>query len=158
MAFRFMGMRPFSSKVFVQGIPAEWDEHEVNARFSIAGPLNRVHFVKSAQGLRTGKVVIEYTNKDSADNAISRFDNKAVDGLICAVKPFYTKQDEKPRKNESMLARRVYLMNLQYETTNAEIESLVSEFAAVDQVVIPRDKTGLTRGYAFVYLEKEGDV
>ena len=62
MAFTFMGMRPFSSKVFVQGIPAEWDEHEVNARFSIAGPLNRVHFVKSAQGLRTGKVVIEYAN------------------------------------------------------------------------------------------------
>ena len=96
----------------MQGIPPEWDEHEVNARFSIAGPLNRVHFVKSAQGLRTGKVVIEYTNKDSADKAITRFDNKAVDGLICHVKPFFTKQDEKPRKNESMLARRVYLMNL----------------------------------------------
>ena len=91
MAFTFMGMRPFSSRVFVQGIPADWDEHEVNARFSIAGPLNRVHFVKSAQGLKTGKVVIEYGNKESVDKAINRFDNKAVDGLICLVKPFFTK-------------------------------------------------------------------
>ena len=91
MAFTLMGLRSFSSRVFVQGIPVDWDEHEVNARFSLAGPLNRVHFVKSAQGLRTGKVVIEYASKDSADKAISRFDNQAVDGLICYVKPFFTK-------------------------------------------------------------------
>ena len=35
---------------------------------------------------------------------------------------------------------------------------MVSEFAPVDKVVIPRDRAGLTRGYAFVYLENERDV
>ena len=39
-----------------------------------------------------------------------------------------------------MLARRVYLMNVPYVATNSELESLVTEFAPVDQVVIPRDK------------------
>lgn len=57
-----------------------------------------------------------------------------------------------------MLARRVYLMNVPYASTNREIESLVSEFAPVDQVVIPRDRSGLARGYAFVYLQQESDV
>ena len=49
-------------------------------------------------------------------------------------------KDDDARRAPSMLARRVYLMNLPYEATNREIEDLVSEFAAVDQVVIPRDK------------------
>lgn len=47
---------------------------------------------------------------------------------------------ESPRKAESMLARRVYLMNVPYSASIADISSLVSEFAPVDQVVIPRDK------------------
>ena len=57
-----------------------------------------------------------------------------------------------------MLARRVYLMNVSYSTSNSEIESFVNEFAPVDQVVIPRDKSGLARGFAFVYLKDAKDV
>lgn len=57
-----------------------------------------------------------------------------------------------------MLARRVYLMNIPYSATSAELEKLCSEFAPVDQVVIPRDKAGLSRGFAFVYLENASDV
>ena len=74
---------------------------------------------------------------------MSRFDNQAIDGKICTVKPFINKENngsDNPRKNESMLARRVYLMNVPYVATNSELESLVTEFAPVDQVVIPRDK------------------
>ena len=137
--------RLISTKVFVRGIPVEWDENEISARFSIAGPLERVHFVKSSQGLKTGKVVIEYKEESNADQAVARFDNQIVDGLICSCKPFINKQnmnikDDDARRAPSMLARRVYLMNLPYEATNREIEDLVSEFAPVDQVVIPRDK------------------
>ena len=55
------GSRLFNSKVFVQGIPVDWDENEINARFSLVGKLDNVHFVKSSTGARTGKVVIEYT-------------------------------------------------------------------------------------------------
>lgn len=57
-----------------------------------------------------------------------------------------------------MLARRVYLMNVPYSATAADLESLVSEFAPVDQVVIPRDKAGLSRGFAFAYLKSAKDV
>ena len=86
-------LRLMSTKVFVQGIPVEWDENEIGARFSIAGPLERVHFVRSAQGLKTGKVVIEYQEASSAEQAVTRFDNQIVDGLIASVKPFINKQN-----------------------------------------------------------------
>ena len=156
-------LRMFNTKVFVQGLPTEWDENEINARFSLAGPLERVHFVKSAQGLKTGKVVLEYQESSNAEQAVARFDNQIVDGLICSCKPFINKKnmvvkDDDARRSKSMLARRVYLMNVPYSASNREIEQLVSEFAPVDQVVIPRDKAGLARGFAFVYLESAQDV
>lgn len=145
----------------MQGIPNDWDQNEINARFSLVGSLQSVHFVKNSAGSKTGKVVIEYTEKDSADQAVARFDNQAIEGQVCKVKPFINNEnmgDDSSRKNASMLARRVYLMNIPYSATSAELERLCSEFAPVDQVVIPRDKAGLSRGFAFVYLENAGDV
>ena len=128
----------------MQGIPADWDEHEINARFSLAGQISQVHFIKSATGQKTGKLCIEYAEESSAEKAISRFNNQAVEGQVCTVKPFIKPgnigHDESPAKRKDMLARRVYLMNIPYKATSAEIESLASEFAEVDQVVIPRDK------------------
>ena len=126
-------------------MPLEWDEHEINARFSLTGPLSKVHFVKSAEGLKTGKVVIEYAEKLGAEQAISRFDNQVVDGQICSVKPFISRKTmsenkDDQRRSATILARRVYLMNVAYQATNQEIENLVAQFAPVEQVVIPRDK------------------
>jgi len=67
-------------------------------------------------------------------------------------------KSEDSRNSSSMLQRRVYLMNLSYATSSAEVERFVNEFAPVDQVVIPRDKAGLARGFAFVYLQSASDV
>ena len=123
--------------------------------------MQSVHLVKSATGQLTGKCVIEYTEKTAAEQAVVRFDNQAIEGQVCSVKPFISKENmgaSNPRKSESMLARRVYLMNVPYQATNSELENLVAEFAPVDQVVIPRDKAGLARGFAFVYLQNASDL
>jgi len=40
-------------------------------------------------GQSTGKCILEYVEDDAADSALKLFDNRAVDGLICKVKPFY---------------------------------------------------------------------
>ena len=80
--------------------------------------------------------MIEYSEDASVKQAIARFDNQAIDGQICRVTP-YLKKGEKPasddaRRSQSMLARRIYLMNLSYKATNAEVEKLVAEFVPVD--------------------------
>jgi RNA recognition motif-containing protein len=60
-------------------------------------------------------------------------------------------------------------MNLPYDTTKREIETLVKEFAEIEEISIPRDKydfvfglklnrAGRTRGFAFVYLKNPQDV
>jgi RNA recognition motif-containing protein len=60
--------------------------------------------------------------------------------LVCKVKPYFDRKGESPRKAPGLLARRVYLMNLPYDSTKREIENLVKEFAEIDDIAIPRDK------------------
>lgn len=79
--------------------------------------------------------------------------------MICKVKPFFEKGINQPERTESsLLARRVYLMNVPYDAALKELETLVSEFAEVEKVVVPRDKSGLARGFAFAYLKNASDV
>ena len=62
------------------------------------------------------------------------------------------------RISSSLLARRVYLMNIPYDTYPHEIEDLCKTFVEIENVVIPRNHEGLTRGFAFVYLKDPKDV
>lgn len=49
-------------------------------------------------------------------------------------------------------------MNVPYDASTAEMEAFVSEFVPVELAVIPRDRGGLARGYAFVYLKDAADM
>jgi RNA recognition motif-containing protein len=43
-------------------------------------------------------------------------------------------------------------MNVPYDVSTKELEELVGNFVPVEMAVIPRDRAGLPKGYAFVYL------
>lgn len=90
-------------------------------------------------GHNTGRAIVEYKNEAYADEAVKAFNNHAVDDMVNLVKPVYEKGEQRPRKDENLLARRVYLMNVPYDTHQSEIQRLVQDFAEVDQVVLPRD-------------------
>lgn len=104
------------------------------------GTLDRVHLVLDSMGQPTGKAVLTYEEDDAGDRAIKHFDNRAVENLVCRVKPYFEKGEGKPRNEENLLSRRLYLQNVPYDATIKEITDLVKEFADVDQVVVPRDK------------------
>lgn len=67
---------------------------------------------------------------------------------------------EKKRLEPSLMARRVYLMNVPYDATIREMEQLVGKFApgGLQEIVVPRDKAGLAKGFAFAYLNDARDV
>jgi RNA recognition motif-containing protein len=68
------------------------------------------------------------------DHAVKVFDNIAVDSQINRVKPYYMSKggNDNPRTNAELLSRRLYLMNIPYDSTVKELELLVKEFAQVD--------------------------
>lgn len=149
----FKLQRRFSSKVFVSNLPTYWDQNEISSRFSIIGQINKVNLIKNSLGRNSGKAIIEYGSDNHASEAIEQFDNKAVDNLVCTVRPFLAKGENSTRNEASLLGRRVYLMNIPYDTHEREIESLCKEFVTIEKIVLPRDPAGLARGYAFVYVK-----
>ena len=50
------------------------------------------------------------------------------------------------------------MVNLSKNVTKSEIEHFVKEYAEFDDIVVPKDRLGANRGYAFVYLKKTEDV
>jgi RNA recognition motif-containing protein len=84
--------------------------------------------------------VVTFDDDKDGEIAVKRMDNRAVENLILSVKPYMDKQDKRPRQAESLLSRRIYLMNVPYDASMEELDGLVSKFAPVDQVVVPRDK------------------
>ena len=56
------------------------------------------------------------------------------------------------------MERRIYLHNVPYDATILELHDFVHKFAPVDKVDVARDKAGLARGFAFVYLQSAQDV
>jgi RNA recognition motif-containing protein len=133
-------VRPFSSRIIVEGLPAEWSHHDIAQRFSMAGTVQKVNLVKNSHGSNTGKAIVTFEQENAAQTAQEKFDNQAVDNLVCRVKPYFERKGESPRQAPGLLARRVYLMNLPYDATRREIETLVREFAEIDDIAIPRDK------------------
>ena len=136
----FLSMRAFTARVFVEGLPSEWTHHEIAQRFSVSGSIQKVNLVKNSLGQNTGKAIVTFDQESSAQSAQEKFDNNAVDNLICRVRPYYDRKGETPRKAPALLQRRIYLMNLPYDATKREIEALVREFADIDDIAIPRDK------------------
>lgn len=56
----FSAMRAFTTRVFVEGLPAEWTHHEIAQRFSAAGSVQKVNIVKNSMGQNTGKAVVTF--------------------------------------------------------------------------------------------------
>jgi RNA recognition motif-containing protein len=55
--------------------------------------------------------------------------------------------------------RKLYVGNLAYETTEADLETLFAESGSVESVRVMRDMaTGRARGFAFVEMASEADA
>ena len=84
--------------------------------------MNNVHLIKNQSGQNTGKVIVEYEKDEAAESAISRFDNRAVENLVVRVKPFFEKGlNQSKRQDPDILAKRIYLMNVPYDSTIGEL-------------------------------------
>lgn len=102
-----------------------------------------------------------YSTKESAEQCISHFNNRAVDNLVCQVSPYFEEGGLQRTRNEpGVLQRRIYLMNVPYDATLKEIENLVKPHApdGIEDIQVARDQNGLARGYAFVFVNNPKDV
>ena len=59
--------------------------------------------MKNSIGHNTGKAIVTFEQESQAQSAQEKFDNNAVENLICRVRPYYDRKGETPRKAPALL-------------------------------------------------------
>lgn len=78
----------FTSRVFVEGLPLDFTDAKLQDKFSSVGNVQRVRLFTNSEGQQTGRALVEFEGDDSAETAISKFNDVDVDSLTLAVRPF----------------------------------------------------------------------
>lgn len=156
-------MRAFNTKIFVEGLPLDWTDSQLQNRLKASGSVVQVRLFTNAQGQTTGKAVVEFENDESAEKAITDFNDVEVEGLQHKVRPFVDRRaggvlPQRNAEDPSILARRIYITNVAYGATEEDIQEIAAEAAEIERVAIPKDREGRARGYAFVYVKNVDDV
>lgn len=64
-----------------------------------------------------------------------------------------------PRQQELEMSKNIYVGNLSYQATEAELRQLFEQFGQVNSAKIITDRqTGRSRGFGFVEMEVEGEA
>lgn len=119
-------MREFNSKVFVEGLPLDWTDSQLQNRLKAAGSVVQARLFTNSQGQTTGKAIVEFENDESAEKAINDFNEVEVEGLQHKVRPFVDRRaggviPQRNTEDPAVLARRVYLTNVAYGATEEDI-------------------------------------
>lgn len=61
--------RLFTTRIFIEGLPADWSHHEIAQRFSLAGTVQKVNLVRNSLGQTTGKAIVTYEQEAAARSA-----------------------------------------------------------------------------------------
>jgi nucleolin len=165
-------------KLFVAGLPESITEDVLRELFAATGvTVMNVSLPKDrTTGRPRGFGFVTLSSADEAENARSKLDGSMQAGRSISVRPF---QSEAPRRGEggpggggggggpgggsgprsegggpSSEDRTLYVGNLPYDTTQAEVEKLFSENGAgpVVRIHLPAGPDGRLRGFGFVTL------
>src|SRR5687768_6231625 len=69
---------------------------------------------------------------------------------------FFIRSQTLYEKRTSNLAKKLYVGNLTYETTESDLRDLFAEFGTVASVTLIKDReTGSSKGFAFVEMETQ---
>jgi hypothetical protein len=64
--------------------------------------------------------------------------------------------DERVRKGQSGMRKRIYVGNLHWSTTESELQSIFGEYGGVDSAEVITDRvTGRSRGFGFVQMSND---
>jgi RNA recognition motif-containing protein len=137
----FTPSRFFTHKLFAINLPKNWNSEKIALYFGKVGNVSQVSVIKNKIGEVTGKAVISYSEENEVETALKSFEKEGIflDGHIIKLRPFFDKKGDSPRKDFDLIKKRIYLQNLPYKASKDDVITLVSEFAQVDNVILPRD-------------------
>lgn len=148
-SFLMFNVRAFSNKVFVEGLPLDWTDSQLENRLKAAGNITQLRLFTNSQGQTTGKAFVEFESDEAAEKAITDFNDVEIEGLQHKARPFVDRKaggvlPDRPNnridQDPETLAKRVYLTNVAYGATEEDITELVGDIAEIEKVVVPKDR------------------
>ncbi|KAL0209689.1 hypothetical protein RCL1_008527 [Eukaryota sp. TZLM3-RCL] len=158
-------------KLFVGQVPKNYTESDLEQLFNKYGSIQEVALVKDRRtGTSRGCCFVRFTEKESAEQAISELHNKLQ--LPSSRHPLQIRFANGPDKDSSgniirpkyeptpdTARTKLFVGMLGRNITELQLHMIFSQFGDLDEVVLLRDPTGRSRRCAFVRLfSKEAAV
>ncbi len=150
--------------IFVRNIVFDASDEHLGEAFEHYGRVTRASISRDARGLSRGYGFIYFDNETSRNRALQEANGSFWHGRRLAVLPRTSRRMRENSPNSGARAGRasgsrdptesLYIGNLPYETTDADLNTLFSELEGVTSVRVAVDRaTGWPRGFAHADFE-----
>ena len=145
-----------TSHVNILILTLDTSNQDIRNHFSQAGEVKKVFVpLDRNTGSSKGFAFVTMESEEKRDAAIASLNESDLGGrkiFVAKAKPRGNTDEDSSNKQLTKL----YIGNISYETSSADLEEYFSEFGEVSNIFIPTDRdTGLPRGFAFLSMKKE---
>jgi len=138
-------------KIHVGNLGSDTTEGDLTRLFEQAGPVVSVRIMRDRDSGRSKGFGFVELESAAADHAITQLHQTEFHGLTLSVSE--ARERPHPSAAQGVPPSRLFVGNLPYETTVAELKELFSTVGLVSSVLLPVEREGgKPRGFAFVEL------
>lgn len=150
----------FDKTIYIGNVSFNSVESDIREAFARHGTVDKVQMpLDKNTGLSRGFAFVAMSNADDHAAAIAALDQTEVGGRTIYVNESLPKDQVKKNKKKSITPKRtrskIYVGNLNFDTTVETLQAAFEEFGVVSDCFIPSDYDGNSRGYGFIQMEEE---
>lgn len=151
----------FDKTIYIGNVSYNSVESDIREAFARHGTVQKVQMpLDRNTGLSRGFAFVAMSNADEHAAAIAALDQTEVGGRTIYVNESLPKDqvNQNKRKSNTQKSRtrsKIYVGNLNFDTTVEHLQAAFEEFGEVSDCFIPSDYDGNSRGYGFIQMDEE---
>jgi len=153
----------FDASIYIGNISFDAVESELRGAFSDYGTITKIQMpLDRNTGRSRGFAFVSMSNAAEHAGAIEALDQTEVGGRTIYVSESFPKEKvsenkrkytDNKKKNTGDMGSKIYVGNLNFETTSEDLEASFAAFGEVKDCFIPTDYEGNPRGFGFIQME-----
>lgn len=151
----------FDKTIYIGNISFEAVESEIRAAFAEYGTVEKVQMpLDRSTGRSRGFAFVAMSNAEEHTAAIAAMDQTVLNGRTIYVNESLPKEqvaENKKKYNDRKKTKdsKIYVGNLNFDTTMDTLKAAFEEFGEVQDCFIPTDYEGNSRGFGFIQMDQE---
>lgn len=146
--------------IYVGNLDYGMTDSEIKELFEKHGAVDKVTVPQNKYGEGSrGFAFVDMKSREDLEKACEALDQTEISGRIVYVSESVPREKtdrKKPVRDNKAQGMKLYVGNLSFDTTAETLRDWFGQFGSVIDVYIPFDQTrGMSRGYAFVTLDKD---